>query len=216
MHRFIGLLAAAVLAVIAGGAGQAPPPAAAPHMTDADLADLDRVSAYLNSIHTLQGDFVQINPSGSIDQGKFYLEKPGKLRFEYKPPSPMLIISDGHTVSVANTSLKTVDRYPLASTPLDLILGDDSDLRHNKEILAVQHQPDTLVILARTSGNRHKANLRLVFDDPMTELREWTVLDDQGQTTTVALRGLETGVQLDPALFVQRDMRKAVGTKSRD
>lgn len=197
----------------AGAAAQAPP---APQLSQADLADLDQISAYLNSIHTLQGDFVQINPDGSIGQGKFYLEKPGKLRFAYKPPSPMLVVSDGHTVAVANTKLKTLDRYPLSSTPLDLVLSDNLDLRHNKDILAVEHQPDTLIVLARTDHKRAKANIRMVFSSPIIELKEWTVLDDQGQTTTVALRGQETGVDLDPKLFVLRETTRAVGTKQRD
>ncbi|MDE2183873.1 MAG: outer-membrane lipoprotein carrier protein LolA [Alphaproteobacteria bacterium] len=214
IRRFAALFGLVLLAVAAGGAGQPPPPAEAAHLSQADLADLDKVSEYLNSIHTLQGDFVQIDPNGDTDQGRFYLAKPGRLRFEYDPPSPLLIVSDGRFVSVANTKLKHVDRYPLSATPLDLIVGDNIDLRHSKEILAVEHQSDTLIILARTSTNRTKANLRLEFTYPIIELREWTVLDDQGLKTTVALRGLEQGVALNDSLFVMRDLRKPIGTRS--
>jgi len=215
MRRLASLLLLAIVAVGLGGAGQ-PAPARLIEFSEADRADLDRVSAYLNSIRTLQGDFVQIGPDGQIDQGRFYLEKPGRIRFEYLPPNPTLIVSDGRTVAVANKKLKTVRRYPLSATPLDLILADAIDLLHNRAIVAVEHQSGTLIVDARTSPNRGKANVSLVFSDPMLELRQWTVVDDQGMTTTVALRGLEQGIALDSVLFVLRDMKGAVGVKSRD
>jgi len=215
MRRFAKLLLIAVLAAGLGGAGQ-PAPRRLIEFSDADRADLDRVSAYLNSIRTLQGDFVQIDPDGQIDQGRFYLEKPGRIRFEYAPPDPILIVSDGRTVAVANRKLKTTDRYPLSATPLDLILADNIDLSHNPAILAVEHQPGVLIIQARTSTNRSKPNLALAFSDPMLELHQWTIIDDQGLPTTVALRGLETGVVVDSQMFLLKDLQKPVGVKSRD
>ncbi|MBU6297420.1 MAG: outer-membrane lipoprotein carrier protein LolA [Alphaproteobacteria bacterium] len=185
-------------------------------LSDTDRADLDRVSAYLNSIHTLTGDFVQIDPDGEIDQGRFFMQKPGRMRFEYSPPNPILIVSDGSTVAVANRKLNTVDRYPLSATPLDLILSDDIDLRHDNEVMAVRRQPGELIIEARSSANRTKPNITLVFTDPVLELRQWTVVDDQGQTTTVALRDLQPGAAIDGQMFVLRNAPKAVGTRSRD
>ena len=215
MHRFARHLLLAFVAVGLGGAGQPAPPRLI-EFSDAGRADLNRISAYLNSIRTLQGDFVQIGPDGQIDQGRVYLQKPGRIRFEYLPPNPILIVSDGRTVAVANNKLKTVHRYPLSDTPFDLILADNIDLLHNRAIVAVEHQPGALIVDARTSPNRPKANVSLVFSDPMLELRQWTVVDDQGMTTTVALRSLEQGVALDSALFVLRDMKNAVGVKARD
>jgi outer membrane lipoprotein-sorting protein len=210
-----GLLVLITAAVLTCGAGQAPPPRLI-EFSDADRDDLDRVSAYLNSIRSLRGDFVQIGPNGEIDQGRFYLQKPGRLRFEYRPPSPLLIVSDGRTVAVSNSKLKTVDRYPLSATPLDLILGDKIDLRRDNSVMAVVRQPDSLMIEARTSRNRSKPNIVITFSLPQLELRQWTVIDDQGLSTSVALRELETGVALNDTLFVLRDTRKAVGAKSRD
>ncbi len=215
MRRFASLVLFVFLAVGLSGAGQ-PAPKRLIEFSEADRADLGRVSAYLNSIRTLKGDFVQVGPEGQIDQGRFYLEKPGRMRFEYQPPNPTLIVADGRTVSVANRRLKTVDRYPLSSTPLDLILADNIDLLHNSAILAVKHEAGALIIEARTSTNRNQANIVMTFTDPILELRQWTVLDNQGLETTVALRGLENGPVLDPALFVLEDMKRAVGAKPRD
>ncbi len=189
------------------GAGQPAPPRQV-QLSDADAAELDRVSAYLNGVTTLKGDFVQIDPNGGLDQGSFYIARPGKMRFEYKPPAPTLIVSDGRTVAVANRRLNTVDRYSLSDTPLDLILGDKIDLRHNSALVSVSHDGGSFVIGARTSTNRSQSNITLVFAEPELELREWTVIDNQGQKTTVALRDVQTGQPLDPSLFVLPTRRK--------
>src|SRR5450755_2524423 len=90
-------------------------------------ADLVRVSAALNSIHAIQGGFVQIGPNGDVDQGTIFLDKPGRVRFEYDPPNPMLIVSDGRTITVKNRKLDTTDHYPLFGTPLHFILNNDVD-----------------------------------------------------------------------------------------
>ena len=215
MPRLAKLMFLAFATVFAVGAGQPPPPRLF-EFSEQDRADLDRVSEYLNSIRSLKGNFVQIGPTGEIDQGLFYLQKPGKLRFEYSPPSPLLIVSDGRTVAVSNKKMNTFDRYPLSATPLDLILGDKIDLRRDNSVLGVKRDGGNLMVEARTSRNRSKPNIVITFSESPLELRQWTVIDDQGMSTTVALRDLETGVALNDALFVLRDTRRPVGVKERD
>src|ERR1700733_10167954 len=94
-----------------------------PRFTPADQTDLDRVSAYLNAMHSLKGNFVQIGPEGHVDEGRFYILKPGRMRFEYAPPNPTLVVSDGSTVAVTNKQLNTTDKYPIWTTPLSMILS---------------------------------------------------------------------------------------------
>jgi outer membrane lipoprotein-sorting protein len=214
MRRLVQILVLAAAAIVATGAGQPPPPRHI-EFSQADRADLDKVSAYLNDVRSLEGGFVQIGPNGQIDQGRFYLVKPGKLRFEYQPPSPLLVVCDGRTFAVYNNKMKTVDRYPLASIPLDVLLGEHVDLKKDSSIVKLQRTPGTLVIEARTSKNRSKANIAITFSYPVLELRQWTVIDDQGLPTTVALRSLQSGTNPDPSLFVLRDT-KGVGAKTRD
>jgi outer membrane lipoprotein-sorting protein len=216
MHRLVQILALAAALVITTGAGQQlPPPPRLAQLTDADRADLDKVSAYLSGIHALQGEFVQVGPHGEIDQGRFYLMKPGKLRFEYQAPSPLLIVSDGRTVAVFNSRLRTTDRYPLSATPLSLLLGEHIDLSHNDSIVRVVRQPGLLVVEARTTRSRLRGNLSITFAYPVLQLRQWTVIGDQGLPTTVALRNLQTGTTLNPSLFVLRDTQ-GVGTRPRN
>src|SRR5258708_28169171 len=108
MRSVAAVLACGVSILILSGAGHAPPPRMAT-FTAEQRAQLARISGYLNSIHTLKGGFLQIDPNGDLEQGDFYLAKPGRMRFEYRPPSSTLIVSDGNTVAVKNSKLKTVD-----------------------------------------------------------------------------------------------------------
>ncbi len=195
------ILLALLLALGWASAAAAMPPTLRHQFSDADKADLDRVSAALNAIHTLKGSFIQIDPDGQIDEGVFYIEKPGRMRFEYHAPNPILIVSDGSTVAVQNRSLNTVDHYPIWATPLDLILSDDLNLKRNSEIAGVDHEPGEIIVNARSHSNRASGNITLVFTDPALELRQWTIVDDQGLSTTVSVRDVQQDVTLDPALF---------------
>jgi len=178
------------------------PAAAAPRFNAADQADLDKVSAYLNSIRTMKAGFIQTGPDGDDVQGQLFLVKPGRIRFEYDAPAPLLVVSDGRTVAVQNKQLKTVDRYPISQTPLDIILGDTIDLKRNSEIVAVQHLEDALIVKARTSNFGVHADIALIFAEPSLELRQWTVVDNQGLPTQVVLRDVQTGVDIPSSEFV--------------
>jgi len=195
----LGAMAAILLTALAAT------PASARWFNDADRADLDKVSAYLNTIRTMKGGFVQIGPDGQIDQGAFLLSKPGRIRFQYDPPAPTLIVSDGTTVAIENIKLKTVDRYPLSKTPLDIILGDVIDLKHNHDIVGIEHQQDALLVKARSSNFGVHADITLTFAWPDLELRQWTVIDNQGLSTTVALRQTQAGVDIPASQFALPD-----------
>jgi outer membrane lipoprotein-sorting protein len=201
MRRLCLCLAAALSIALLGGAGQQAPQRQNRAFSDQEKADLDKISDYLNAIHSLKASFVQIGPEGGIDQGEVVIQKPGQIRFSYRPPSPVLIVATGGRVYVKNARLNTVDPYDLSDTPLGLLLNDRVDLKANKAVMGVHEQNGAIVLNARSSSNRNDSNITLVFSTPGIELRQWTVRDNQGGNTTVALQSLETGVSLDPALF---------------
>jgi outer membrane lipoprotein-sorting protein len=201
MRRVALAFCAFAAAALLGGAGQPAPRAPHPTYSDSQKADLDRISAALNAIHTLKSGFLQIGPQGQVAEGEFYLEKPGKVRFAYSPPSPILIVATGGTVYVKNAKLNTIDRYDLSDTPLGLILDNDMDLKTNPAVVGVDDRDGAIVVRARTSRNRNRSNITLVFDAASMELRQWTVTDNQGGVTTVALRQPEPGATLDESLF---------------
>jgi outer membrane lipoprotein-sorting protein len=193
-----GILA---LAVSAGGY-------AVGNFTRAQRADLDRISAALNAIHTMKGTFTQIDSNGGIAQGMFFVEKPGKMRFQYSPPVRMLVVADGHTVAVRNGKLNTTDRYPLGNSPLNFVLSNDLDLKSNPMIIGVEHQNGSLIVRAHASHNEMNGSITMVFTDPGLELRQWTIFDAQGQETTVSLADVQTGTDIPGSAFVLKDDAK--------
>lgn len=201
MRRLPLLLTAALSVFCLTGAGQLPPQRMYQSYSAQEKADLDRVSAYLNGIRTLRSEFVQIGPEGNADQGALYIEKPGRIRFAFRQPNPMTIVATGGAIYVKNARLNTVDKYDLSDTPLGLLLNDKVDLARNRAVLGVKRQDGMLVVQARTSTNRNNSNITLIFSDPGLELRQWTVRDNQGGVTTVALQSPQTGATLDQALF---------------
>jgi len=199
LMQYLAILVTALAAV-------PPTSSAAPNAKDA--ADLGRITAYLNSITSLQASFVQVGPNGELDQGMVYARKPGRLRFEYAPPSPYLIVSDGVTIAVANSKLRTVDRYPLVENPLNIILRENIDLTTDKRITAVDRQTGTLRITATEKSGPLKGSVTLIFAYPATELRQWIITDAQGLQTMIALKNTKTQVVLPPDLFVLKDVDK--------
>jgi outer membrane lipoprotein-sorting protein len=165
-------------------------------------AVVDRVSAYLSSVQTLIGDFVQIGPDGGRTTGKFYIQKPGKVRFDYEPPSLVDVVADGSSVVVRDRRLATQDLYPLSQTPLRFLLADQLDLLRDTNVVAVSRDKDYVSVTIEERQllvGTHR--LVLTFNAKDMQLRQWTVTDPQGYDTTVAIYNLDTVHRPDPNLF---------------
>jgi outer membrane lipoprotein-sorting protein len=163
---------------------------------------IDKVSAYLSSVQTLTGRFVQVGPDGKRSEGDLYLQKPGKVRFDYAAPSPIELIADGQSVVVRDRKLATQDLYPLSQTPLRFLLANNIDLLRDTTLTAVYADDVfvTVVIEEKTpivGTNR----LMMMFGAKDMQLRQWTVTDPQGYDTTVALYNLDPTKKPDPSLF---------------
>jgi outer membrane lipoprotein-sorting protein len=172
---------------------------------------IDKVNIYLMSVQTLVGDFVQVGPDGRRAEGKIYLQKPGRVKFEYNPPSPIELVSDGNSVVVRDRKLATQDRYPLSQPPLRFLLADRIDLLKETNVTSVSSD-DTFVSLAieekQTLGGTHK--VLLMFSVKDMQLKQWTITDPQGYDTTVALYNLDPTVKLDPGMFRIETARKEI------
>ncbi|HJY17394.1 MAG TPA: outer-membrane lipoprotein carrier protein LolA, partial [Xanthobacteraceae bacterium] len=170
---------------------------------DKQRALLNRISLYLSSIQTMVGNFVQIGPDGGRTEGTFYLQKPGRIRFEYNPPSPIDIISDGSSVVVRDRKLATQDLYPLSETPLRYLLADRLDLLRDTDVVSVTSD-DTFdsVTIEQKQVMIGTDKLMIMFDAKDLTLKQWTVTDPQGFDTTVAVYNLDTTKKPDPNLFV--------------
>lgn len=161
-----------------------------------------RVSAYLSSIQTLTGNFVQIAPNGARSTGQFYIQKPGRVRFEYDPPTPISIVADGSSMVVRDTKLATQDLYPLSQTPLRFLLSDTIDLTRDTNLVGLYADDMFItVIIEERNAVIGKSRLMLMIGTKDMQLKQWTVTDPQGFDTTVAVSNLDTGKPLDPSLF---------------
>ena len=173
-----------------------------PTFTPEQKAAAARVSAYLSSLQTLAGNFVQVGPDGSRTTGEFYIQKPGKVRFEYDPPSPIAMISDGSSLAVRDTKLATQDIYPLSQTPLRYLLSDRIDLMKDTNVVSVTM--DDLYISVTIEEKQAligTSRLMLMLGVKDGQLKQWTVTDPQGYDTTVAIYNLNTTAKPDPSLF---------------
>lgn len=161
-----------------------------------------QVNAYFNGIRYLQGDFVQIGPDGRRTTGKLYLDKPGKIRFQYNAPSPVEIIADGQSVAVRDRRLNTQDIYPLSQTPLRFLLSDRVDILRDANVTSVTRDPDYVIVMLEERQAIGGTNrLMVLFNASDLTLRQWTVYDAQGYETSVALHNLDPRTRPDQRLF---------------
>jgi outer membrane lipoprotein-sorting protein len=176
-------------------------------LTDVQKGDLKRVSDYLNTIKSVQGRFTQLAADGRSVQGTFYLRKPGRIRFEYDKPNPILIVADGSSVAVSNSQLKTTDRYPLINSPLRLLLSESINLVTDPRISEVKKETGILSFTAREATGPARGSITLIFsDNGQLELRQWEVVDAQGMHTTIALNEVRQDANIPPTMFVIQEL----------
>jgi outer membrane lipoprotein-sorting protein len=169
---------------------------------DKQKAQAAKISTYLSSLQTLIGNFVQVGPDGSKTKGQFFIQKPGKVRFEYESPNPIAIVADGSMVAVRDRNLSTQDLYPLSQTPLRYLLSDRIDLMKDTNVVSVT--ADDLFISVTIEERQlltGTSRLMLMVGAKDGLLKQWTVTDPQGYDTTVAVYNLDTSRKIDPGMF---------------
>lgn len=161
-----------------------------------------KVSAYLSSLNSLTGNFVQIGPDGGRTTGDFYIQKPGKIRFEYDPPTPIELVADGSSVIVRDRKLATQDLYPLSQTPLRYLLSERIDLLRDTNVIGVTADDVFVtVVIEEKQALVGTSKLMMMVGAKDFQLKQWTVTDPQGYDTTVAVYNLDATKKVDPGLF---------------
>jgi outer membrane lipoprotein-sorting protein len=164
---------------------------------------VERANAYFNGMSTLTGDFVQTGGDGRRLTGKLYLQRPGRIRFEYDAPATIEVVADGSSVAVRDSKLVTQDLYAISQTPLKFLLRDHIDLGQDIRIVGVSLEPEgARVLLEDKSTLGGTSKIALFFDKDVRTLQRWRIVDPQGFTTIIALSNLDTGRRVDPRLFV--------------
>ncbi|MBT3991303.1 MAG: outer membrane lipoprotein carrier protein LolA [Rhodospirillaceae bacterium] len=170
-------------------------------VTAGQSKDLRRIETYLNDMKTLRAGFLQVSSNGGVATGKLFLSRPGKMRFEYDPPAPIMMIADGVFLIYIDKELEQVTHLWLNNTPVGFLVKEDIQLKDDVTVTNFSKGSNILhVTLARTE-DPEQGTITLVFSDQPLALRKWTVTDPQGVETTVTLSNLESGVKIDPELF---------------
>lgn len=196
-HTLFSLIAALLFLVPAARAAE---PASAEQITAAE--------SYLNGIQTLQADFIQGLPDGSVMTGTFYLSRPGKLRFTYDAPINDFIVADGRFLFYWDDRLKQQSNAPIGSTLADFILRETISFSGDVKLVEAARDSGLLRITLTPSQDSALGRLTLVFTEAPLALRQWQVVDAQGARTEVTLNGLRTGETLNAGLFRFREPGK--------
>lgn len=198
-HCAIGLVTAALCCLGAAGAAGAAP------LSPQDKADIARVESYLNGIKTMKAEFVQAGPETQLARGTLYLSRPGRLRFEYAPPSPLLLVGDGLWLVMYDRELDQVSRWPIDDTPLGVLVDKKVDLSKDTKVTEVVRKPGILALTLVKTDHPDEGSVTVVFSEPPLRLRQWRVVDSQGKAIDVSIRDAQVNMPLDASLFVYDD-----------
>lgn len=204
--RLRGIALAALLGLLALPSAFAAPPRAAV-LSPEDRADVQRVEQYLNGIHSLTAHFQQFGQDGGTAGGRVFVARPGRMRFEYAAPSPILLLADGTWVVYIDNQLKQVSYLPISSTPAWFLLRDKISLADGVTITKFERGPGVIRISLVENKSPENGLLTLTFADKPLELKQWTIVDQQGKSTTVVLDDARFGVPVDPKAFTFVDPR---------
>jgi len=167
---------------------------------------VERINAYFNNITNLQGSFEQVDSTDKRTTGRFYVQRPGKIRFDYAPPSGLRIIADGNNLAIEDSDLKTVEKYPIQSTPFRLLLADSVDLSRDARIVGVESQEGTLSVSIEDKSSDAAGSIRLVFDSGTElQLKQWLITDAQGLTTRVTVNDVVSGRKVAADFFTSKE-----------
>lgn len=191
----------AILLPVSAGAG-GPPVAVV--LTPQDTADLQRVAAYLNNIRTMYARFQQVASNGGVATGQLWMARPGRMRFEYDPPTQILLLADMFYVYYVDKELVEMSKVGLKSTPAWLLLRDPITF-DDLVVTRFDRGANALRITVVEKADPDKGSLTMVFSDRPLALRQWSIVDQQRKTTTVSLSDERFGMALDPKLFVYQD-----------
>lgn len=164
-----------------------------------------RIEAWLQSVTTLRARFTQLAPDGRMSTGRVFLHRPGRLRFDYDPPSRVQLIATDWRLIFVDWAARQVNVLPLSQTPLAFLLDERVRLSGELEVRSVQRRAGEIALEVVRAEEPDQGRVVMVFAEQPIELRRWAVTDPQGLTTTVLIEEPEYGVPLDPALFRFKD-----------
>jgi outer membrane lipoprotein-sorting protein len=174
-------------------------------LSDADQATLTKVGQYLNALRSLKGRFLQVGPDGKTTQGTVWLERPGRMRFQYDKPSPLLLVAGHGTVIFHDSQLEQTTNIPVGQTPLGLLLADTITLSGDVSVTDFQRLPGQLQITLVRTKSPGEGSLTLILNADPLALIGWSVVDGEGRETRLRISDIQLGGTFDESLFTFND-----------
>ncbi len=223
MRRTTRMIRALLLAIFIATAGlgvAAPRALAESHqavtLSPDQSAGVQRAVRYLNQVSTLHARFIQISSNGTYAEGEMMIQRPGKMRFDYDPPHPVLIIANGLSLLFYDREVKQASFLPLWETPLWFLIREEVTLSENVVVSAVEQSPGALRITLTDQELSEAGSITLVFSDRPLDLKKWEIIDAQGVRTQVSLINPRYGIEIDPLAFDYSDLEIQSGTRRRE
>jgi outer membrane lipoprotein-sorting protein len=172
------------------------------HPSLAERVSLNKISDYINGLTTLQANFEQINSDGSIDRGKLYIRRPGRMRLEYTAPNNALVIAGAGSVAIFDDKSKNGPTlFPLKKTPLNLLLKKNVDLYKNEMITKHTANNENTFIVAKDPKRKSQGSIKMVFSNSPVSLQGWTITNQSNQKTKIILDKLDKKTKIPLYLF---------------
>ncbi len=171
-------------------------------LTAKDQQDLQRIETYMNAMPAVKADFVQQNSAGEVYTGQFWLQRPGRLRFEYKEPVKNFIVADGVFIHVWDAKAETQSSAPISETLADFILRKEVKMSGDVTVANIHREAGLISVTLAQKSEPAAGSLTLVFEDTPLQLKQWQVVDPQGRVSDVSLINPATNQKFDPRLFI--------------
>lgn len=208
----VGALAALTLAPLLFATGPAwAAGAPALELTQENQADIARIEDYLNGITTLRAKFQQYSDNGGVVFGDLYVRRPGRMRVEYAPPVPVVLIADGILVSYYDSELDQLSQLPISSTPAWFLLRENISLSNGVTVTAIDKKPGALRLTMYQTKEPDAGSVELIFADQPLELRQWKITDAAGKQARIGLFDVRIGGTLPNELFATPRTRRRMG-----
>lgn len=174
---------------------------AAAALSDQDMADIRRVEEYMDSVMTMKARFQQVESDGKLSRGTIYLSKPGRLRVEYDPPTPTLLVADGSLLSYVDKELDQLSQMPLKQSTAWFLVRHPIDLMDGVTVQQIDRSPGGLQVQLTQEDEPDAGSVSLIFYENPLQLAQWTVVDADNNRVRVGLTDIETGIDLPAQLF---------------
>jgi outer membrane lipoprotein-sorting protein len=167
----------------------------------ADAIPLSEINDYLNGIEAAESTFTQINGDGTVSTGQFYIQRPGRARFECDGDDLLVMAGGGQLAIFDGRGNTMAEQYPLRETPLSIILDRNVDLLASGMVIGHDFDGTATRVVAQDPERPEIGSLTMVFTDEPVELRQWVVTDQGGTETTIVLGALRQDERLSQGLF---------------